>query len=82
MGKSLTANDLAFVDTGALLDELRRRYPVMVFSGLKDARDPSMTERCFRWHGCSFGALGLLDYSHRLIMRRIYETTTNVDAEE
>lgn len=79
------SESLAVFTTDELIEELSRRYPWYVFTGLRCAvgkTDTQKQERLLRWFGCTPTAIGLLEIGKTRILRDLYEKAEPIDDNE
>lgn len=80
------SESLATFTTDELLDELKTRYPLCVFTGLREAvgqKGTQQQERILRWFGCTPTAIGLLEIGKtRIILKDLYEKAEPIDDDD
>ncbi len=72
--------DLELVDTGELMDELKRRFTHTVILGVKEIKG-AHDHIDVAWHGNILKCCGLLQWANLKLMRRIEKCPSNLDDE-
>ena len=73
-------NDLETASTDELIDELKRRYPTLVVTGMRESLDdPQADERILIHNGNLLMAIGLLGVAERALYRKVREVERDAE---